>query len=187
MGHLESEHFTAILARCETPPAVYIETGLWKGEQLRIASEHFDVCHGVELNDHWHDVATTRVADLDFVHVHRGDTRTWLPRLLAQYATVPCFVKLDAHYCEMKPAIEKSPFPLWDELALLRDREPADVIAVDDTPTFGRERLDLRYDPDVPEWQYVTVESIRQFLGDRFGPCRDIRGGLVVWMKKART
>ena len=187
MGHLENEHFAAILARCAERPAVYIETGLWKGEQLRTASRHFEVCHGIELDDHWYGVASERVAQLGHVNVHRGDTRDWLPRLLARYADVPCFVKLDAHYCKLNPPIQRSPFPLWFELTLMRDRRPSDVVSVDDTGTFGVARPELRYERNVPEWEHVTVESIREFMGERFGPYEEICKGLIMWLQESST
>ncbi len=182
MGHLQHADFEHILSACTgSVPRVYIETGLWKGVQLHIASSHFDKCHGIELDAHWHRVAAERVADLEHVQVHHGDTRHILPRILADFPDTPLFVKLDAHFCILDPPIKKSPFPLWDELNLLRDRAPDDVVSIDDVHTFGVTRLDMRYKADHPMWEKVTFSSIRKFFGNRRRTDQVIAGGFVVW------
>lgn len=182
MGHLSAQDFRDILGKCEARPRIYIETGLWKGDQLAIAAPFFEICHGIELDQYWHSTAKRRVAAHAHVQVHHGDTRQILPQLLEQYDE-PCFVKLDAHYCSLSPAIQKSPFPLWEELELLRDRHHADVVSVDDTHTFGVKRPELRFKPDEAEWENVTEKSIQAFLGERSGPGREISGGYVIWLR----
>ncbi|MHC4814346.1 MAG: hypothetical protein ACYTFN_14725 [Planctomycetota bacterium] len=159
--------------------SVYIETGLWRGEQLVVAANHFAECHGIELDPHWHKVTSDAVSarGLEHVEVHFGDTREVLPRLLDRYHDRPCFILLDAHFCKISRRIPKTEFPLWDELELLRERKVGDVIVVDDVHTFGRKRK------DAPGWHGVTTKTVCEFLGDLVQRSQVVKDGFVVWTR----
>ena len=75
MGRLNTKQFQQLLSRHpEFKCGVYIETGLWKGEQLLTAAPHFEAAHGIELSAHWAAVSESRVSKLSHVTVHHGDT-----------------------------------------------------------------------------------------------------------------
>lgn len=174
MGHLNIPMFSAILMRAKPAPAIYIETGCNRGDQLAIAAQMgFGLMIGIELDARYAAEAARRIPQ---AVVKTGDTAELLPSVLVSIHE-PVFIILDAHYCKLDPPIAKSRFPLWDELAMLRDRPYADIIVVDDVHTFGKARDDLRYASE-PEWETVTGASISSFLG---APGEEIGDGYVVF------
>ena len=174
MGHLNVADFSSILSRVKLVPAVYIETGCNRGDQLVVAAQMgFARMTGIELDERYAAEAAQRVKTAS---VRVGDTSALLPAILTAI-NEPVFIILDAHYCKLDPPIAKSRFPLWDELKLLRARSYADIIVVDDVHTFGKARDDLRYASE-PEWETVTGTSISAFLG---APGETIGDGYVVW------
>lgn len=174
MGHLTKEHFDAILRRAQERPYVYIETGCNRGDQLVIAAPLFREVFGIELDERYALEAVNRVPSAEIIV---RDTREVLPVLLNKLSNEPVFIVLDAHYCALNPPIQKSPFPLWDELILLRARKQPDIIVIDDVHTFGKVRNDLRYGA-APEWEGVTAAALSSFLS---APGEVIGDGYVVW------
>lgn len=160
---------------------VYIETGLHTGRRVLTCAPHFEVVHGIELDEHWHSVCSEKTAGMPHVTIHHGDTRDLLPEILDRYPETSCFIHLDAHFCQTDPPIEKSEFPLWDELALIRKRTVRDIVSVDDVHTFGKVREDLRYSEDAVEWEGVTSSSILDFFGDQAYDSRTVADGFIVW------
>lgn len=151
----------------------YVETGTLEGEQLEIATRVFPRVIGLELDEHYTQVSRKRAP---LAKVIQGDSRELIHKLDMNEAA---FWLLDAHYFELaEPSLEKSPFPLWDELVFLRGRSYPDIIAVDDVHTFGKKRDELRYG-DALEWEGVTQESISSFLGCPRG--QEVKGSYVVW------
>lgn len=178
MGRLSAEQINGILARSKgARPQVWVETGCADGKQLVVAAPLFSRVFGVELDAHHAEAANKAVSAAPHVVVIHGDTQKELPKLAARM-NEPVLFYLDAHYCAMKPPIRKSPFPLWDELILLRQRPFADIVIVDDVHTFGKRRDDLRY-KDAPEWEGVTGASLSSFLGV---PGETIGDGWVMWL-----
>jgi len=182
VGQIRTRHLRRLLARhpgFHCP--VYIETGLHTGRRIALCAPHFDAAHGIELDDHWFSVSAARTKEMDNVVLHKGDTRELLPEVLASFPDTSCFIHLDAHFCQTDPPIRKSEFPLWDELALIRDRNVRDIVSVDDVHTFGKVRDELKYADDAVEWEGVTTRSILEFLGDRVYDSRTIADAFVVW------
>jgi hypothetical protein len=181
MGRLAAADFERLLARHPYDCRVYIETGLWQGEQIVEAAPFFEVAHGIELDRHWATVTAERTRAFPHVQIHHGDTRQLLPALLERYADVSCFINLDAHFCRTDPPIAKSEFPLWHELEAIRRRTARDVINVDDVHTFGRARPDLRYKKDAIEWEGVTIATLTEFFGNRLTDSLVAGDGFVIW------
>ena len=175
MGRLSADHLKLILSRCEKPPRVYVETGLYRGEQIAIAASSgcFERVIGIELDPRFAEACRIRVPSAE---ITRADTRDALPPL-ARTLEGPVFWCLDAHFCKTSPPITKSPFPLWEELIALRARPRGDVIVIDDVHTFGKKRDDLRFGA-APEWEGVTCDAISSFLD---APGRTMGDGYVVW------
>jgi hypothetical protein len=141
---------------------------------VALATSRFARVIGIERDQRF---AAATAAAAPSAHVICGDTREELPKLAAEL-TEPVFFYLDAHFCKTDPPITSSPFPLWDELIVLRARPYADIVLVDDLHTFGKVRRDLRYQ-GAPDWEGVTSASISSFLGaegfavgDGFVVCR---------------
>jgi len=186
MGRLFDEDIMMILARHQyADPKVYIETGTWMGTQLLISARHFEAVVGIELDEHWHEVSTQNTDQLNNVHVIHGDTQTELPKLL-NIMPKSVFVVLDAHFFISNPPLAKSEFPLWKELQVLKDRNYADIISVDDVHTFGVNREDLRFEQGAVEWESVTEDSILEFMGDRVVDHTIVGDSLILWMSDGR-
>ncbi len=182
MAQIKVRHLKRILRRNpEFRCPVYIETGLHRGRRIALCAPFFEEAHGIELDEHWHTVSAERTRSMPNVEVHHGDTRDLLPDILDRFPATSCFVHLDAHFCRTDPPIQKSEFPLWDELALLRERSVRDIISVDDVHTFGKPRDDLRYAPGAEEWEGVTAENIIEFFGERVHDHATIAGAFLVW------
>lgn len=185
MGRLAAADFETILKRChpDTEPEVYIETGTRYGVQLSIAAQEFRHCYGIELDSYCYQRSRDATALLPHVEMRQGDSRQVLPRLCT-LLRVPVFFLLDAHYNRQNPPIPKTEFPLWDELTIIRARGQADIVVVDDSHTFGRERPTLKYTPDAVEWEGVTRETLRGFFGtERIAETADVGGGYVMWLR----
>jgi len=201
MGRLNKQQIEGIVARHEfwkpsgTPSGVQtpalietcVETGTGRGEQLRVLAGCFENVTGVELNDFNFACSCEAVSDFPCVEVIRGDSSEALVDLCEDWLEEPVFFFLDAHYChppewEDHP-LEKSEFPLWKELQLIKDRDQCDIVAVDDVHTFGRVRDDLKFTPDAVEWEGVTTKTLTEFFGDRVVCTERIKDAFVIWLK----
>lgn len=170
MGYLTKEQVNFILEQARgARPRVYVETGTYHGQQLAVAAPLFARAIGVELNPEFVKASARAAPSAELIC---GDTREVLPRL-ARDIKEPALFYLDAHFCKTKPPISPSPFPLWDELIVLRARGYPDIVLVDDVHTFGKKRPELNY-RGAPDWEGVTEASISSFLGAsgfRAGDC----------------
>lgn len=179
MGTLLPNHWSLILEQADPVPSVYVETGLWKGNQLAIAAKLFAECHGIELAPHWAEHNRSRFADDTHVLIHEGDSAVVLPRVLDTIDDA-AVILLDAHFCKTDPPVAKSKFPLWAELDRISARATPDIVIVDDVHTFARRREDLRYQRGDVEWEAVTPAEIVDRLG-RVAAHRKVGDSYVVW------
>ena len=119
--------------------AVFIETGSKDGDSLADAAEHFIECHSIEINPAAHARCAERFQDLPHVHVHLGDSRDILPRIINPKRHTTFY--LDAH-CEGAPSKVQeadTECPLLGELEIITrmtwDLRP--VIIIDDIHMFA--------------------------------------------------
>tara|TARA_R110002051_G_scaffold152039_2_gene224669 strand:- start:188 stop:745 length:558 start_codon:yes stop_codon:yes gene_type:complete len=159
---------------------IFIETGTWKGYQTHIATQVFDTVYGIELNSY--NVSATKQAAPKAVVIH-GDTRDELPHLFKKYKDTPLFIFLDAHYCHSGEQ-EKVDFPLWSELALVRQRNLTEIVVIDDTHVFGVKCDAHKKDLSVREWEDVTKESLLDFFGDQVADSLETCRAFVIFLKE---
>lgn len=154
-----------------------IETGTYRGEQLKTLTEVYDTVVGIELNAHYAQVSRNTAPKANVI---TGNTLTWLPFFCSAWKE-PVVFYLDAHYCKVNPPIPKSEFPLWDELQMIAKRPYADIVIVDDVHTFGKVRDDLKFKPDAKEWESVTPENVMEY----FPKCKSkiIDDSFVIWKR----
>jgi hypothetical protein len=162
---------------------IFVETGTFKGVQTNRASFVFDKVFGIELSEHWHGVTSEKNKDRPNVTMILGNTSVELPKLLAEHSDTPLFIYLDAHFCKTDPPIEKSEFPLWEELALIKARNQKEIVIVDDVHTFGKNRTDLKIDQEVEEWENITCENLLEFFGERVFHSEIVDDSFVIWLK----
>lgn len=159
------------LDKCHTfRPKVYIETGTRTGSNLLNAANYpFRVLESIELSDRYFQTAVDNCKNEPRIILTHGDSAVELPKILKKY-NEPVLAFLDAHYYDDR-RITRYNFPLWDELAALKEREHEDLIVVDDIRVFGIERYDLGTD-----WVNVTFESLTNFFEGKLkfaGPIGD--------------
>lgn len=158
MGRLSTSQIATITKGRDFQLA--IETGTYRGEQLKTIAAYFPSTIGIELSEHYANLSRKAAPK---AIVFTGDTREWLP-IFCDGCAFPVVFFLDAHYCKVTPPIPKSEFPLWDELKMIADRPYKDIVIVDDVHTFGKVRDELRFKPDAREWESVTPENIMQYF-----------------------
>ncbi len=120
---------------------VFIETGTKAGDTLWEAKDLFPVCHSIEINPGVFSAAVKRFADFTNVHIHLGDSRDVLPKIIDPKRTTTFY--LDAH-CEGSPSVvpeADTECPLLGELrAILAVRWGyIPVVIVDDIKMFKEE------------------------------------------------
>ena len=117
-------------------------------------------------------------------HFYFGDSRRLIRQLCLYAVKGPTFWHLDAHYCKGPTA--PNAFPLWKELAHVRERPCSDIITVDDVHTFGKRRDDFAGNDDPANWEGVTVERILRYMGPRIS-AHFIANDMLVMLKEAAT
>jgi hypothetical protein len=136
---------------------IAIETGTYQGATTRLLAGLFDTVHTIELSEHLARTARAALADLPNVHGHLGDSAAVFPALVAEIHE-PLFAYLDAHWFRAAHVAGHDHFPLWAELAALRDRPYADTVIVDDLHAFeGRV-------PITDDWLSVSVHTVHEAL-----------------------
>ena len=170
------------LLSAESAPRVFFETGTKEGETTAVVAEkakRVEKIYTVELSTGMHEKAKAReFKNKEKVEFILGDSKDVLPKY-TKSIECPVFWYLDAHYCIDKDGVAAADsFPLWEELEAVRDRAvDGDMIWVDDTHTFGKDRPDLNQ-----PWEGVTTETILEFLGNRVKDSSLIKKGFVLWL-----
>ncbi len=108
------------------PFEAIVETGTWIGNTTGYLAKTAGLSiYTTEMNDMFHAVARKRLKDLNSVHFHLKDSRTFLRELKGQpVAKNFVFIYLDAHWHE--------DLPLRDEIRLVTETWNRYVIMVDD-------------------------------------------------------
>lgn len=162
---------------------VYIETGLWKGEQFRESMKVFQWCYGIELDNHYADKVEESIYPSVTAFIFNDDSAEFLPHLLESHHIImhrKALFYLDAHFCKVNPPIQNSKLPLWTELKAINERGKEDIVLIDDVHTFGKNRPDLGTD----EWKWVTVGNILKVFLDRIKKHKIVGDALVIWLNE---
>jgi hypothetical protein len=121
----------------ELSPAVFVETGTFKGDTLAQARGRFERCHSVELSPELHQAAARRFAGDPGVSVHCGHSGEVLAGLAPSLAGGAVFYWLDAHWCVADhTAGEDSQSPLLDELRAIAPLHADSVVLIDDARLY---------------------------------------------------
>lgn len=143
-------------------PMVAVETGTLHGEFTVLLPDLFPVVHTIEKSEELYERLPKRDKRINW---HCGDSRVVLEWLLPTLDQ-PCLFFLDAHWFSSQRegrsdgVVGAADFPLWGELDLIRERRHGDLVVVDDTPCFGKDR-----GPEYAGWEGVTPESLVERLG----------------------
>lgn len=181
MGRQAPNTLKKIIAQHEHKIKIYVETGTLYGQQILYGADIFDTVYGIELDEYNFNKTKQNTSHKSNVTIIHGNTTNELPKLSSSL-NEPCLFYLDAHYCILPMKINKSKFPLYEELQIIKNRKYSDIVIVDDVHTFGKNRDELRY-KDEKEWENVTINKILLFMGERVKKSKIIGDGFVLWLK----
>ena len=121
----------------ELPLEVFVETGTFKGETLRMATRHFQECHSVELSADLHREVAPQFEGKPGVHLHHGGSPGYLREHREAFSQRPAFFWLDAHWCVAEhTAGADSQSPLLAELEAIGRLHPDSLVAIDDARLY---------------------------------------------------
>lgn len=132
-------------------PAVFIETGTYKGKMVYAVMPHMKEIYSIELDQMYFEKAKRRFAGYHNIHIIQGQSGEILPKVLVNIEK-PCLFWLDAHWSEGSTAKGQTNTPILQELQCILDHRRAEehVILIDDA------RLFLGKD------EYPTLEAMEQ-------------------------
>ena len=150
-GNLGSKE---IFEKIKETKKIYVETGMYKGDGIDWAVNHFDEVHSIELYKPYYDPCVEKYKDNFKVKLHFGDSRIKLSEILDSL-NEPCFIFLDAHG-DIK---DTGPNPLYQELESIKNNSIKNhIILIDDVRRMG--------DTSDPCWGEVDIEKLKKLLMD---------------------
>ena len=111
--------------------SVFVETGTYQGDTARWAAGHFEQVFTVERSEALFQAHAPALAALPNVTALCGDSREFLPGIVAGLGEKRALYWLDSHWIGGNSAGQQDQCPLLDELACLQQR-PGDIILIDD-------------------------------------------------------
>jgi len=134
-------------------PAVFIETGTYKGKMVYAVMPYIKEIYSIELDKTHYMKAQRRFAGYPDIHILQGQSGQVLPEILKDIDK-PCLFWLDAHYSGGSTAKAQINTPLMQELDSILNSKKADehIILIDDACLF------------VSENDYPTIEEIKNFV-----------------------
>jgi hypothetical protein len=115
----------------QLPLEVFVETGTFTGDTLRLAAKFFGECHSVEKSPHYFEAARKNFAGAPGVRVYLEDSPAFLAR--HDFRGRAVLFWLDAHWCQAgETAGQPAQSPLLGELAALQSLHEHSVVLIDD-------------------------------------------------------
>jgi predicted O-methyltransferase YrrM len=118
---------------------VFVETGTYLGETVRLAKEAgFKTIHSIELNEDLCERAKEQFKDDPSIHIWHGDSVDCLPKIL-ETIEGPATFWLDAHASGPLPGGKTGGGPVVDELRTIKElsKSREHTIFIDDRRLFG--------------------------------------------------
>jgi hypothetical protein len=119
------------------PLKLFVETGTFKGDSLRIARQFFAECHSVEMSDVLYQEASQAFRSQDRIHLHHGASPAFLRGMRERLAQTPTLYWLDAHWCVADNTVgADSQSPLLQELDAIGALHSQSVLLIDDARLY---------------------------------------------------
>lgn len=180
MGYLNKIELEKILNKHGKVNTIY-ESGTNEGLQTIVLSEVFQSVITVELDENYYNKAKENLKENKNIIMYHNDTLNILPQV-CKYEYEPLAFYLDAHYCKCEPPVNKSEFPLFKELELIKKRFKKDIIIIDDVHTFGLQRNELKLDESIKEWELVTPENLLIYFDKYVLDSEIINDCFIIWL-----
>lgn len=137
----------------KSSPAVFIETGTYKGKRVYAVQPYIKKIYSIELSESYYKKSQERFAGYPDLHILHGQSSLVLPIIL-EGINNPCPFWLDAHWSGGSTAKADIETPIMQEIQCILHHPKAQehVILIDDERCFTGEN------------DYPTVESLKQFI-----------------------
>ncbi|MBN2312393.1 MAG: hypothetical protein JXM79_00595 [Sedimentisphaerales bacterium] len=134
-------------------PAVFVETGTYKGKMVYAVMPYIDRIYSIELDATHYQNARRRFAGYPEIHILQGQSGEVLPQIL-KTIDEPCLFWLDAHYSGGSTAKGDMETPIMQEMEciLKHPRVEKHVILIDDARCFNGED------------DYPSLESLKKLI-----------------------
>lgn len=134
-------------------PAVFVETGTYKGKMVYAVMPYIDRIYSIELDETHYQNARRRFAGYPEIHILQGQSGEVLPQIL-KTIDQPCLFWLDAHYSGGSTAKGDMETPIMQEMECILNHPQREkhVILIDDARCF------------IGEDDYPSLESLKKLI-----------------------
>jgi len=134
-------------------PAVFIETGTYKGKMVYMVMPHMKEIYSIEVDETHFQKAKRRFAGYPNIHIIQGQSGEILPKVLKEIEK-PCLFWLDAHWSGGSTGRGETQTPIMQEMQCILDhpRATEHVVLVDDARCFSGEN------------DYPTIEALKSLV-----------------------
>jgi hypothetical protein len=145
---------------------VFVETGTYRSETVRLLRKHVDRCITIELDPALHAEAQAKMSAMDGIDLLLGNSGDLIPEVL-KALNQPALFWLDAHYSGAGTARGPEDTPILQELgAILRHPVEGHVVVIDDAREF------------IGAADYPTMRTLARFV-ERHGYFIRVRDDLI--------
>lgn len=133
--------------------SIFLETGTYLGDTLKVARRYFDRVLSVELSEDLHNQNLKRFKKYRNVFLWQGNSGKRMPEMLPLIVGARALFWLDAHYSGVGTAKDENDCPIISELEAIAKHPRRDhCILIDDARCFGHEE------------GYPSIERVREKL-----------------------
>lgn len=157
------------------PLKLFVETGTFKGDSLRIAQRFFPECHSVELSDALYKEVSEAFCGQPGIHLHHGASPAVLGTMRERLAQTPALFWLDAHWCVAdNTAGSDSQSPLLQELDAIGALHPQSVLLIDDARLYLCPPPKPHRLSDWPDFHAIVQRLLAMSRTHRLMICNDV-------------
>ena len=124
----------------QLPLEVFVETGTYQGENLKVAQKFFKACFSVELDGNHFRKVSKQFSGNENIFIEQGDSKELLASIKDQVTQASAVFWLDAHDVYNKVNAEIDPLnaqsPLLGELEAIEVLNTSSVILIDDAHLY---------------------------------------------------
>ena len=134
-------------------PAVFIETGTYKGKMVYAVQPYIKKIYSIELARAYYENAQKRFVGYPNIHILHGQSGEILPKIL-EGIDKPCLFWLDAHWSGGSTAKGDMETPIMQEMQCIlgHSRAAEHIILIDDARLF------------VGEDDYPTLQALKKLV-----------------------
>jgi len=149
-------------------PAVFVETGTYRGKMVYAVMPHVRAIYSIELDPTHYRNAHRRFAGYRNIHIRQGQSGEVLPEIMKEIQQ-PCLFWLDAHWSGGSTAKADLETPIMEEMECILNHPLAErhVLLIDDARCFTGQNdyptlqgLEQRIGAAQPDWVFKVEDDI---------------------------